>query len=207
MTSVASLGFPKLDPAFDGTWNPGTLMPYLQRAHISPTKKTIIFTATWDNGGISAIHQWIGVLPLMARDYNVLVTVHPWTSKKFVDMLKKSPGIFFIQDPDFLMLSDVLIGDTSSIIAEFCALDKPIITFQVPQSKRTVPEITTLLQEISIRISDADALQQAIELCLKQPDEKKEARIRANQRMFERLNGQAGQAAAKRILEWIPELK
>ena len=202
-------GFPKLDPLFNGSINEEILKSVFRQAKLDPGKKTIIFTATWDKSGMSAIHLWIHKLPSFIDKYNVLITVHPWTSKKYREQLKKMPGVFFIQQPDvlpYLALADVMVGDTSSIIAEFCALDKPIITFRVAGTKRTVPEITRLLKKISIQIETVAELPRAIEISLKNPNERSAERQQANRLMFDRLDGQAGKRVAEIIKTKFPGL-
>lgn len=207
--SARSIGFPKLDPIFNGTINAARIEAARQKANIDRAKKTIVFTATWDKSGMSAIHKWIGHIVDFASNYNVLVTVHPWMSRRYVQQLKNTKGIFFIDDPDilpYLILADVLIGDTSSIIAEFCALDKPIVTFKVDETKRTVPGIARLLEDISIQLESVDQLKNAIEHCLNNPDVKSEARQKANRMMFDQLDGQAGRRAAEVIKDQFPGL-
>jgi CDP-glycerol glycerophosphotransferase (TagB/SpsB family) len=199
--SARAVGFPKLDPIFNGTINAVTIEAARLKSNMDRARKTIIFTATWDKSGMSAIQKWIDHIDDFALDYNVLVTVHPWMSQIYVEKLKKE-GIFFIDDPDilpYLKLADVLIGDTSSIIAEFCALDKPIVTFKVGEAKRTVPGITRLLEDISIQVESVAQLKHAIEYCLNNPGEKGEARQKANRMMFDQLDGQAGRRAAEMI--------
>ncbi len=207
--NAKAIGFPKLDPAFDGTWNEKTLAPYRQSLGLDREKPTVIFTATWDRSGMSAIDQWIGLLPELSKTYHILVTVHPWMSFRYVRILQKMREIHFIQDPDilpYLLLSDCLVGDTSSIIAEFCALDKPIVTFRVPVGPRSLPEIEQLLEEISIRIDRSSELGNAIQHALDSPNEKRLFRQKAALKMFGPLDGKAGLRAGEIIRQWLPEL-
>lgn len=207
--SGKAIGFPKLDPAFDGTWNEETLAPYRKSLGLDHKKPTVIFTSTWDKSGMSAIDQWISYLPELAKKYHVLVTVHPWMSSRYVKRLQSTPGIHFIEDPDilpYLMLSDCLVGDTSSIIAEFCALDKPIVTFRVPRGPRSLPEIEEMLEEISIRIDRGSELATALQRCLENPNERKAFRHKAIATIFGILDGKAGLRAAEIIREQIPDL-
>jgi len=204
-----AIGFPKLDPVFNGSINEQVIKSVSNRANLNPGKKTIIFTATWDKSGMSAIHRWIDKVHNFTNAYNVLITVHPWTSKKYLNRLKKTDGVFFIQDPDvlpYLVIADVLVGDTSSIIAEFCVMDKPIITFKVAETKRSVPEITQLLKEISIQVESVNELQNAIEYSFKNPGERSKERQKASQMMFDQLDGQAGKRAADIIKKEFPDL-
>ena len=208
-TAVA-VGAPKLDPLFDGTYDRETLQAYRRRTDIDPAKPTVILTATWDGSGMSAIDRWIDRVDDLTRDYNVLVTVHPWTSKTYTRRLKRLASAYFIEDPDivpYLAISDLLVGDCSSIIAEFCTLNRPIVTFRVGQATRSLPEIFSLLDGISTRIDDMSELRAAIEDGLRQPDRQSEERQRANRLMFDDLDGKAGQRAAAIIRDLVPSLR
>lgn len=205
-----AIGFPKLDPAFDGTWNEETLLPYRNSLGLTGDKPTVIFTSTWDRSGMSAIDQWISFLPQIAKTYHVLITVHPWMSSRYVKVLRKMPGIHFIEDPDilpYLLVSDCLVGDMSSIIAEFCALDKPMVTFRVPRGSRVLPEIEAMLEEISVRIDRSSELFKAIEVCLENPNAQREFRQKAIATIFGSLDGKAGLRAAEIIRKWVPGLE
>jgi CDP-glycerol glycerophosphotransferase (TagB/SpsB family) len=103
------------------------------------------------------------------------------------------------------MISDILFGDTSSIIAEFCALDKPIITFRVPEAGRSIPEIREMIKSISIQIDNFDEVYDAIKRCLENPNEKSAQREAANKIMFGNLDGKAGKRAAREIEKLLKE--
>ncbi|MBN1779543.1 CDP-glycerol glycerophosphotransferase family protein [bacterium] len=204
INTARALGFPKLDPAFDGTWSGAALDNFRKRTGSDPAKKTILFTATWDGAGMSAVHLWIDAIAGLTGQYNIWVTVHPWMSRRIVKRLENTPGIRFIRDPDllpWLLLSDVVIGDNSSLLGEACALDRPLVTFRLPDAARTNPDIVRMLDNISIRISGPDELPDAIDRCLKNPSEKAVQRKEANARMFINLDGTAGKKAAEIIRE------
>jgi CDP-glycerol glycerophosphotransferase (TagB/SpsB family) len=209
IATAVAVGAPKLDPLFDGTLDSKALDAYRERINLDPAKPVVIFTATWDRSGMSAIDRWVGQVAGLSGDYNILVTVHPWTSKKYVEHLKKLPAARFIDDPDivpYLAISDMLVGDCSSIIAEFCTLDRPIVTFTVGRTERSLPEISDLLDRISTRIRDFREIPRAIEENLRDPGAKSQERCQANRLMFDRLDGKAGQRAAAIIRELVPSL-
>lgn len=200
------IGFPKLDPAFDGTYDNKKLEAFRKKANVDGNKQTIIFTATWDKSGMSAIEQWVDKIHTLGERYNVLVTVHSWTSKRYIEKLRNMKGIYFVEDPNamaYLLISEVLIGDSSSIIAEFCALDRPIITFRVPDAPRSSKNIRKMLSEVSYQIDRFEELPEMIEHALQHPEEKSEMRQKYNHIMFDRLDGKAGERAAGEILKRI----
>ncbi len=202
IVSAKSIGFPKLDPAFDGSINAELLDSYLTKANFDKNKKTIIFSSTWDGSGMSAVEKWAGLLANYSKKYNVLVTLHPWVTQKYVKIIKSSSNIYLIEEPDvlpWLMLADVMVADTSSIIAEFCALDKPIITFKVTQGARLVPEVVKIIRDISYQIDDASELDDALQQAIANPNEKSDERKKANQIIFDSLDGKAGIKAAYEI--------
>jgi len=204
ITNTAGIGFPKLDAAFDGSWDEQALARIRNGLNLDSSKPVVIFTATWDRSGMSAIDKWVDRLNEITDDYNVLVTVHHWTGLEYQEKIENTPGISFIKDKDilpYLMTADVMIADMSSIIAEFCALDKPIITFRVPDRKRTAEEIKNMLDEISIRIDTFDKLKKALSKAVKSPAELSAKRQHYNTIMFDQLDGNAGLRAADYIKE------
>lgn len=202
ITSAIAIGFPKLDPLFDGTFDAVRLDAYKKLAGIDSRKQTLLFTATWDKSGMSAIEKWIHRLHQLTAKYNVLVTVHPWISKKYLRKLRRIDGIFFIESPDvlpYLLIADVMVGDTSSILAEFCVLDKSIVTFRTASTKRTDPELDMLIQKFSTRIENFEELKSAVEFELAHPGNKSQDRKTATKIMFDDPAAGAGKKAAERI--------
>ena len=209
ITCGKAIGFPKLDPMFDGSVQQAQLSVLAKSAALDTNKKTLLFTATWNDSGVSAISHWYDKLALLTQEYNVLVTVHPWTNIEIKNTIKKTKGVFFIDTADivpYIQLADVCIGDTSSVLAECCALDKAMVTFKVDDGKRTVAEVKQLIKEFSIQIEDFSQLQPAIKQALTQPERLSQARIKANQIMFDQLDGQAGLRAAEHLKSLFPQL-
>ena len=206
ITTTKAIGYPKLDNAFNGTYNENYLNKIKDDLKLDKNKPTIIFTSTWNVDGLSALDKWIDNVGELAEKYNVLVTVHTWTEKRKIEKLKATKNIFFLDKFDvttYLMIADVFIGDYNSLIGEACGLDKPIITFRVPESKRSIQEITEMIEDISIRINEFDELGAAIEQSLDNPYELKSARENANKIMFLGLDGNAGKRAAEETMKLL----
>lgn len=173
-------------------------------------KPSIMFTATYDSSGMSAIDRWISELPLLAQKYQIVVSLHPWMSKHYKNQLLNMPGIHYLNGENplpYIEKADVCIVDTSSIIAECCAMDKPLISWILAPSPRTVTEIIQILEKASIRISESSELAAAIAKALENPDLHAKERQQANQIFFDALDGKAGFRAATHIINILPELK
>ena len=206
ISTVKAIGYPKIDKAFDGTISKSELETIKNKFGFDSNKSTLIFTTTWNVANLSVIEEWIHQLDMLSRKYNILVTVHTWTKEKYKQMLRANKSIVFIEEMDvtkYLMIADVLIGDYSSIIGEFCSFNKPIITFKVPNSDRTIPEIQSMLAKISIQINSKDELPAAIENCIKNPSLNSANRVEANKIMFYALDGLAGKRAADTIKKYL----
>ncbi|MEN8194018.1 MAG: CDP-glycerol glycerophosphotransferase family protein [Bacteroidota bacterium] len=202
ITTTKAIGYPKLDKAFDGTYNDDYLSKIKTELQLDKNKKTIIFTSTWDVDGLSALDRWIDHVGELTDKYNVLITVHTWTKKNKVEKLKKVKGAVFLDAFDvtpYIMISNVFVGDYNSLIGEACALDKPIITFRVPESKRSIEEIRDMISRISIQIDSFDEINKAIESSLNNPTAKSDERQKANEIMYYKLDGNAGKRAAESI--------
>lgn len=197
ITSAVAVGFPKIDSAFNGKEeNIKTVELALEN------KPTLIFSATWDENRYSAIDHWCHRLGELTNDYNVLVTVHPWTSQHKIDQIKRTEQVHYIDDKDilpYLMMADLMVGDTSSIIGEFCALDKPIITFDLPSAGRVTDETRHMLENISFRVKSFKALKDILPTALANPNKHKAQRDYYNKVMFDQLDGKASERAVKII--------
>lgn len=159
ITSAMSGGFPKIDDLFkaDSIKNSKKLKSEL----FDNDKKTILFTATWEKSGLSALDKWYDKLDKLSEKFNILVTVHPWTDEKKINKIKSTPKVHFIQGNDltyYLLMADIMVADTSSIIAEYNALNKPIISFKVQVKGRLTDKIVEILENLTIRIETYDDL-------------------------------------------------
>lgn len=191
-------GFPKLDPYLNQE-------PEVREPGAKPR---ILFTATYDKSGMSGIEFWVDRLAELTADYEIYVSVHPWTSPEYIKKLKDTPGITFIQGTPlpYIQKADVCIVDTSSITAECSAMDKPIISWKIPPAPRSVPEILALIADISVQIDTFDQLVPAIQRSLANPAEYAHKRAEANKIFFDALDGKAGERSASLITELLPEL-
>ena len=202
ITTTRAIGYPKLDKLFNGDIDKETLDKFRLELNLDPNKKTVIFTSTWDVGGLSALNRWVDRVGELTSKYNILLTVHTWSDPKSIEKLRRINGAVYLDAFDiapYLPLCDVFVGDYNSLIGEFCALNKPIITFRVPLSERAVPEVHQLIGTISIQIDTFDEIEKALERCIKNPDEKSDERQRANKIFYLKLDGQAGRRAAEYI--------
>ena len=204
--SAVAVGFPKLDPAFDGTVTGEDLAGLEERIGMDPDRPTVVMTATWERSRMSAVDKWIGRLDELAARYNVLVTLHPWVSDEYAEKARRAPGVCYIEGRDvlpYLMLADVMVADMSSIVAEFCALDRPIVGFRVTEGTRLSVEIQQMMDEISLQVEDFEGMMEAIDMSLADPGELSEARKRWNRIMFDSLDGRAAERAAGVIRKYL----
>ncbi|MGQ1909354.1 CDP-glycerol glycerophosphotransferase family protein [Marinifilum sp. RC60d5] len=209
ITSGVGLGFPKMDDAFNGTYSKEVLDELKDELNLDKNKKTILFSATWDKSQMSAVHKWYTKLSDYTKNYNVLVTLHIWTSEKFKNAIKNTPGVKYIELQNitpYIMISDICVGDTSSILSEMCALYKPIVTFKTPVVKKSVHEVREIISSISFQIEELDELEEMLEFAYKNVQQKRVDQEMANKRMFETLDGRAGERVANKIKEVLPEL-
>jgi CDP-glycerol glycerophosphotransferase (TagB/SpsB family) len=207
--TVKAIGFPKIDGAFDGSLTAQQLAETARELKLDPKKKTLLFSSTWDASGMSAIHLWYKRLGSLKDAYNLLVTTHSWTSEKYREELENNKDIFFITDFEilrYIMIADVCIGDTNSLLAEFCLLDKPIITFRVPPTNRTMPDVIELIEKISQRISTFEELVPAVEKVLEKDSSLAAEQRKAVKLFFDEPDGKAGLRAAQEICKFVPEL-
>jgi hypothetical protein len=209
ITNAVAVGYPKIDPMLDGTYGPAFQQELRQRLGLDSSRPTIMFSATWNVSGLSALDRWVDRVHELAPDYNLLLTTHTWTDPRLVAKLRAISGAHYIDDFDvvpYLTIAELLVGDTSSLIGEFCALDRPMITFRVAQGPRANPEITEMLSEISDQVDSFDELPGAIRTALGAPRARSAQRRAAMERMITYADGAAGARAAAVIREELGTL-
>lgn len=204
------IGFPKIDDAFDGGITPFQLENLRMELGLNLKQPTIIFSATWSEKSYSAILKWYDKLDKISAHYNILVTVHEWTPDNIKNSLKANTQIHYIEDRNilpYLMIADLMVGDISSIIAEFTALDKPVITYRIPVGGRIASEIVEMLDETTYRVDSFNEMENAIVKALKTEDVHQAKRKQYNEIMFGKLDGKANLRAKDEIDKFIKKLK
>lgn len=203
-----AIGYPKLDTALKNSYSETYLQALRQLAGINPGKPTLFFSATWTRSGMSAVELWIDSLHTLKDRYNVLVSLHPFNAKDYLARLE-SQGVYFVQDKalDHIYLSDIVVGDSSSLLAEACALDKPIVSWKTSGGKRSLPKIESMIESFALRVNTFSEMLEAFERYQMEPELKQEERAKANRIFFDELDGMAGKRAAAAITKILPELK
>lgn len=132
---VVETGWPKLD--IYGT-NKNSYNDY--KAEILNTykaKKILLYAPTFSPKLTSAPFLIDQLKQLaLSKDYVILLKFHPLMAQEWIEAYKNLSNsvnnIIFQEEKNiikFLLIADLLISDTSSVIYEFMLLDKPVITF------------------------------------------------------------------------------
>ena len=206
ISTAVSGGFPKLDSLLNDSISTEYLEKLSSDLKLDKNKKTLLFSATWNDSGMSAIERWYNRLSEISYKFNILVTVHPFTDELYKNALKKNKDITFISDSylyPYMKLSDVLISDTSSIIAEYCPLYKPIICFKTDNAKRTAPDVSEIIDNISLKVNDFEELLSKLTDELSDPDKRKKEQKKAVKLFFDDDKPNKGEKASRIIQNFI----
>ncbi len=132
---VIETGWPKLDVYGKNKAAYSKHKIELLKSH--QVKKIILYAPTFSPKLTSAPFLLEALKTLAAnKEYLILLKFHPLMAKEWVEnykvLAKNTPNIVFQPENDitkFLMIADVLVSDTSSVIYEFILLNKPVISF------------------------------------------------------------------------------
>ncbi|MEA3317528.1 MAG: CDP-glycerol glycerophosphotransferase family protein, partial [Bacteroidota bacterium] len=132
---VIETGWPKLDILFrENSKSQNSKKEILQN---SGAKRIILYAPTFSPSLTSAIDIKNKLFEIVNDDNLLYIKFHDLMSKEIISEYKKIAreykNVKIIEDKNiinYLVLSDILISDTSSVVYEFLLLDKPVITYK-----------------------------------------------------------------------------
>lgn len=198
-------GYPRLD-AFKDQKTINKSQSIKNQSAFDNDKVTLLFTATWDRSGLSAVHKWVDQINELKEKYNVFVSLHPMMSKKYYKKIAEIKEIHLVSSynlPAYMLASDFLVSDTSSVIAEYCTLNKGVITFKLNAKGRLTNEISEMISDISFQIDDVRELDRAVKHYSDNPDFKKINREKWSRVFFDDISISHGEKAAQYINSFI----
>jgi len=220
-------GMSKLDPLFDGT--DLQIETKLQKYGIDPDRKIILWAPTFYPSSLEVLHKSVAKIA-NAEDYFWILKPHHFTyfprqwkykrQKKLVTKLaQKSENILLLPPEEFSILpwvkiANILVSDTSSVLFEMVAIDKPVIQcdkYGVRLNHRLSPKRlykkrldhkTTEEFEYAIHINTSDQLLPAIQKAFNDPEWLSMGRKTTRENLFYKLDGHA----SDRIIETAMQL-
>lgn len=174
-------GYPQLDPLFRRDAPPA--LP------LDPARPTLIYAPTW-NLGLSSVEmlgdRLVDLVRARAPGLNVVIKPHPVIGEwrpRWMAMWRRlaatHANVLLIEDTHadvvpYLLASDVLLSDASSVIFEFLALDRPIVLITNPRHRADpawlADDIAWRWRDLGQGVTNVDALPGAIAAALADPE-------------------------------------
>ena len=168
-----------------------------KKLNIQSGKKIVLYAPTFSSKMHSATDLLSTIPRIIKNNETWFVKFHELMNKEIVEKFKteKPENILIIDSYDitpYLHVSDVLISDTSSVVYEFMALNKPVITYRT-QSRF----------DKGINIFDPGKLRVALDRSFENPDEFQENRVKHLQEINPYINGNI----SERVFETLKDIK
>ena len=212
---AALVGYPKADILVGESGNPRVAAAALG---LDRSRPTAIFAPTFSPASALNHAGEEIVRTLLASGCNVIVKLHDRSldpdpryngGVNWRERLAAYAGGNFLLAPGgdstpYVLASDLMVTDHSSIGFEFCALDRPVIVFDAPrlvEVARINPEKVALLRSAAAVASDTAGLAAAVVEALASPGRRSPERRRAAAEVFYRPGG-----ATARALRLVYEL-
>jgi hypothetical protein len=208
-------GYPQIDPLFRGDPPPG--LP------LDATRPTVLYAPTWNLGLTSATmigDRLVDLLRGQRADVNIIIKPHPvigdWRPRwmaRWVRLAATHPGVHLVADTHadvvpYLLASDLLVSDASSVIFEFLPLDRPIVLVTNPRHRADpayVPDsIAWRWRDLGDEVHDVADLPAAVATALSAPDRRADRRRYYARQLFGDLTDGRNQA---RVAEHILALE
>lgn len=194
------VGFPKNDALYNGEYDRADLLRQLGL----PDRATILITSHWQTP--STLRR-LNDAPfrLLARAFpnlNVIQTGHPWlwqpnhnVSKEWQESLLENmkeievmhSNAKFIQTSDvetLLAITDLLVGDYSSVMTTYSLLDRPIVFFNDPSFHFTIPDLKQVFIDASHTFEQIEYLESTCRDALAHPEAKAQGRAKMRETFY-----------------------
>lgn len=154
-----------------------------EKYNFSVDKKIILYAPTFSKKMQSG-EALLPIIPKIIKDDEIwLMKFHEFMDKDLIQMIKNSnkENIIILDTYDitpYLYIADVMISDTSSVLYEFMALDKPVITYHTMKRK-----------DKGIDISNPDELRSTLDKVFADPREHSDIRKKHMSEVNPYLNG------------------
>ncbi|MGH8636966.1 MAG: CDP-glycerol glycerophosphotransferase family protein [Burkholderiales bacterium] len=192
------VGYPKADVLIAES---GQARPAAAALGLDSSRPTAIFAPTFSPASALHVAGERIIETLLASGCNVIAKLHDRsmdTDPRYsggIDWPQRlarfnGPRFLFAASGDstpYVLASDVMVTDHSSIGFEFCALDRPLIVFDVPElitSARINRQKVELLRSAATVVASAPALEAAVRNALAAPDTRSPERRRAAEEVF-----------------------
>jgi hypothetical protein len=206
-------GYPPVDPLFRG--DPAPCLP------LEPDRPTVLYAPTWNLGLTSATmlgDRLVELVRARAPDVNLVIKPHPvigdWRPRwmeRWARLEARHPRVHLVRDTHaavtpYLLASQVLVSDASSVVFEFAALDRPIILITNPRRAGdpawAPDDIVWRWRDVGHEIHSADELPEAVAMALADPAARRERRRAVTRILFGQFaDGRSAERVALRLLE------
>ena len=210
------IGYPKIDALVHDRGNP---RQHAATLGLDPARPTVIFAPTFSPASALNHAGEEIIQTLLGAGCNVIAKLHDRSldpdprytgGVNWRERLGRYAGPHFLlassgDSTAFVLASDVMVTDHSSIGFEFCALDRPLIAYDAPhlvEMARINPDKVALLRSAAAVVGDQAGLAEALREALASPQTRAEQRARAAGEVFFRP-GEATARALRLVYELI----
>jgi hypothetical protein len=207
---AALIGYPKADALAAPAGDPRTLAAGLG---LDASRPTAIFAPTFSPASALNTAGEAIVETLLAVGCNVIVKLHDRSLDHdarysggidWRERLRRHAGPRFLfaasgDSTPYVLASDVMVTDHSSIGFEFCVADRPLIVFDVPgliEAARINPDKVALLRSAAAVVSTTGQLADEVRQALASPHSRSAERRRVANEVFYQPGTATGRALA-----------
>jgi hypothetical protein len=219
---VFVVGYPKLDPVFQGRLDRSAL---IRRWGLDPARKTVLFAPTYKPTCLDVVRERILT---ETTGYNLIIKLHHyswrgryaphWHHTIYEKAVGDFPHARLIPPEEhnilpFIYIADTMLSEASSTIFEFLALGRMGIIFDLDCNRLKHSDGMPILDEDNrtflegafIHIGSPDEIRPAVEQALNPSDRMKADVARYRDRLFYKLDGHASERIVATIDRLIKE--